>query len=103
MSRQFDRAWATHLLGRARARLVAIAKDERMRRRTELLRLRYGEDLPIREIARRWSVDAAYLHHEHAIARREFKQALRTEVAMHQREQPRDLDRACRELLGLLR
>ena len=72
-------------------------------RRVELLRLRFGEGLPIRAIAARWEVDAAQLHHEYATARAEFRAALREVVAFHQPGRPADeLDSACAELLAIL-
>jgi RNA polymerase sigma-70 factor (ECF subfamily) len=53
-------------------------------RRVELLKLRFGEEMPIRDIARLWNADAARLHHEYATAREEFRAALRDVVAEHQ-------------------
>jgi RNA polymerase sigma-70 factor (ECF subfamily) len=84
-SRAFDRAWATAQLREAR-RLQehqAKTKAEEASRRLELLRLRFHDDLPIREIARAWGMDAAVLHHEYAKARQAFKAALLAVVALH--------------------
>ncbi len=44
--------------------------------RHRLLELRFGENLPIREIAARWDVDPDRLHREYPKAREEFKRAL---------------------------
>ena len=42
----------------------------------ELLRLRFHEGLPIREIAARWKRDTAWVPHQYATAREEFKRAV---------------------------
>jgi hypothetical protein len=54
-----------------------VAKGEDARRRVELLRLRFRDDLSIREIARRWKVEDAWLHHQYGQARKEFERAWR--------------------------
>jgi DNA-directed RNA polymerase specialized sigma24 family protein len=85
LSGKFDRAWARTLLRQA-ARLHADRAPEagpEAVRRVELLRLRFHDGLPIRDIARLWETDAARLHHEYAKARREFRAALRDVVAEH--------------------
>jgi hypothetical protein len=71
LSRAFDQAWAVALV-----RETAQVHEQRARRagsaalrRVELLRLRFQEDLPIREIAQRWQADPAGLHQEYARAR----------------------------------
>jgi RNA polymerase sigma-70 factor (ECF subfamily) len=103
-SRAFDRAWAKALL-----RDAARLQEERARdagpaavRRVELLRLRFHEGLPIRDIASRWGVDAAALHHDYARARQEFKAALLDVVAFHHPGPPTDLEQECARLLALL-
>jgi RNA polymerase sigma-70 factor (ECF subfamily) len=101
----FDRAWARALL-----REAARGQEEAARqsgpaavRRVQLLRLRFHDGLPIREIAAQWGEDPARLHHEYATARDEFRQALRSVVAFHHPGgTPAEIDRACAELLGLL-
>ena len=45
-------------------------------RRVELLRLRFEENLPIRDIALRWATDPATVHKSYALARKEFRSAL---------------------------
>ncbi|MEM7204165.1 MAG: sigma-70 family RNA polymerase sigma factor [Planctomycetota bacterium] len=104
MSRAFDREWARGVVERARHRhrAFASARGERAIRRVELLELRFGEDLPIREIAKRWNVDSAWLHHEYASARDEFKQALRAEVAFDVTGPTAAVDTECRLVLELL-
>ncbi len=86
LSDAFDRAWAQALLRQAarvmEARARAAGSDAQ--RRVELLKVRFGEDMPIRDIARLWNADAPRLHHEYATAREEFRAALRDVVAEHQ-------------------
>jgi len=104
LSRAFDRAWAKTLLREAAGRMEQRARDlgEAACRRVELLRLRFHQQLPIREIAVRWGVEAADLHHEYAKARREFKAALREVVAFHRPGSESQIDQECADLLSLL-
>jgi RNA polymerase sigma-70 factor (ECF subfamily) len=81
LSRVFDRAWAGALMRRAGKLQEERAADADARRRVELLRLRFRDGLPIREIAVRWDVDPAWLHHQFATARDEFRRALLDVVA----------------------
>lgn len=103
-SRAFDRAWAEGLLRRAAERQEGKARvrGPEAARRVELLRLRFQDDLPIRDIAARWNVDPAHLHREYAKAREEFKEALTEEIGFHQPGQGGDLERECQALLDLL-
>jgi RNA polymerase sigma-70 factor (ECF subfamily) len=103
-SRVFDRAWARAMVREAAERqsVLAAGRGEADLRRVELLRLRFHEGLPIREIARLWGQDAALLHHEYARARQEFLAALREVIASHHPGTPRDVDRECAQLLSLL-
>lgn len=104
LSRVFDRAWAKAILREA-ARLQedrARAAGEAALRRVELMRLRFHQDLPIRDIARRWGADAAVVHHEYAKAREEFRAALREVVAFHHGDNPAEVEDECRKLLALL-
>jgi RNA polymerase sigma-70 factor (ECF subfamily) len=99
----FDRAWARSLLKEA-----GRVQEERAKatgpaavRRVQLLRLRFGDGLPIRDIAARWAIDAAKLHHEYAAARDEFRSALRSVVAFHHPgASDGEVERACGELLA---
>jgi RNA polymerase sigma factor (sigma-70 family) len=104
LSRVYDRAWAKAVVREAAERqsVLAAQRDEAALRRVELLRLRFHEGMPIREIARLWGLDAAALHHEYARARQEFRSALRDVIAFHQPESPDDVDRECAQLLSLL-
>jgi len=105
LSRAFDRAWAQSLLREAaalQARKAAAAGAAAVRR-VELLRRRFGEDVPIRDLAVEWGVDAAELHHDYARARREFLEALRETVEFHEPgATPGAIARQCEELARLL-
>lgn len=100
-SRLFDRAWAAAIVREAAEvqRRAAETQGADALRRVEILRLRFREDLPIREIAARWNEDAARLHHEYARARREFQEALVEVIRFHS---PGPRSQALDEALGLL-
>jgi RNA polymerase sigma-70 factor (ECF subfamily) len=103
-ARAFDRAWATALVreaGRLQEQQAQAGGPEACRR-VELLRLRFHEGLPIREIARRWEADAAAVHHEYARARQEFKAALLDVVAFYQPGSPAEVEQECANLLASL-
>jgi RNA polymerase sigma-70 factor (ECF subfamily) len=104
LGRVFDRAWAQALLQEAAARQFeqAQACGAEAQQRVELLRLRFHEGLPIREIARRWQADPGVLHHQYARARKEFLAALREVMAFHQPGSPEEIEQGCAELLTLL-
>ena len=82
VSAAFDRAWARAALRQAAALQAARAAQAGPEavRRVELLRLRFSNDRPIREIAKLWGEDPSRLHHQYAQAREEFKAALREVV-----------------------
>jgi RNA polymerase sigma-70 factor (ECF subfamily) len=100
----FDRAWARAVMRQAacRQRERAERAGAEAVRRAELLRLRFEEGKPIRDIARLWQVDADHLHHEYAKARKEFQQALMEVVAFHCPGPAEAVERECRELVSLL-
>ena len=104
-SRDVERAWARALVGEARDLLDARSRqaDEGARRRVALLELRFQENLPIREIARRWGADPVRLHREYARARSEFRAVLFEVVAGHHPGSPADVERTCEQLLLALR
>ncbi len=104
LSIQFDRAWARAMLRRAAQLQAKWAADsgEAAVRRVELLRLRFQEGLPIREIAARWSEDPAKLHHEYAKARKEFKMALFEVVSFHHPGSAEEVEDECGLLLEIL-
>jgi RNA polymerase sigma-70 factor (ECF subfamily) len=104
LSRVFDRAWATSLLRETSLLLSrrAEARGEEAERRVKILRARFEEGLPIREIARLWNADPARLHKEYAQARREFREALCEVVAVHHPGSASEVERKCAELIDLL-
>ncbi len=88
VSAAFEREFARSLMRQAAGvqNSNAQAKGPEAIRRHALLGLRFRENLPIREIARRWEVDAAWLHHQYATAREEFRAALKHVIKFHQPE-----------------
>ena len=105
LGRAFDRAWAQELLREAALHQEHEARDKgpECEQRVELLRLRFHENLPIREIAKRWELSAEYVHHEYAQARREFERSLRAVIAFHNPDDPAAVARELEELLALFR
>jgi RNA polymerase sigma factor (sigma-70 family) len=103
-SRSFDRAWARGVMRQAREFMHsrALAAGERDRQRVEILRLRFEEGLPIRDVARLLGLEAAYAHHEYAIARKEFRAALAEAVALYLPGSRERIDHECELLLALL-
>lgn len=101
LGRAFDKAWARSMLREAaRVQAELAAGNERATRRVELLRLRFQDGLPIRDIAVRWGEDAARLHHEYATAREEFRSALQRVMAFHMpAATAAQVEAACRDLL----
>ena len=73
------------------------------RRRVEILRLRFGENLPVRDIADRLEMDRDLCHAELRKARAEFQRALREEVLYHNPQGADSVDAGCLKLLELLR
>jgi RNA polymerase sigma factor (sigma-70 family) len=104
LSQVFDRAWAKAIMREAAEKQAGRAEGqgEAHRRRVELLRLRFHDGLPIREIARLWEADPTHLHREYARAREEFRAALMETLAYHHPDSPAEVERECRELLALL-
>jgi RNA polymerase sigma-70 factor (ECF subfamily) len=104
LSKVFDRSWASMIVRQAADLMseAAIGKDDAARKRVELLRLRFGDGLPIREIARRWQVDAKALHRQYARAREEFLAALKDVVGRHQPGTAGEVEVECGRLLALL-
>lgn len=101
LSTAFDRAWGIAILKQAVERHRQTAQDETGSRGVEILRLRFEEDLPIREIARRWGMESARLHKEYARARDAYKDALTEVVAFHHPGNPGEVERECARLLAL--
>jgi RNA polymerase sigma-70 factor (ECF subfamily) len=105
LSRVFDRALARSIMREAAERQAVLAAErgEEAQRRVELLRLRFQEGLPIRDIAALWGAEASDVHRQYAKAREEFRTALRDIVLTHQPQAPDDVDRECAQLLALLK
>jgi len=105
LSAVFDEAWARSILEQAVERQRQAAREEGAdaERRVELLRLRFQDDLPIRDIAERWEIDPARLHKEYAKARREYREALLSVVGFHHPGPPGAVERECAQLLSLIR
>jgi RNA polymerase sigma-70 factor (ECF subfamily) len=104
LSRVFDRAWARAVMREAaeRQREAAQGAGADAQRRVELLRMRFYEGWPIREIARIWGADPADLHRDYARARKEFKSALAEVVAFHHPGSAAAIERECVNLLAML-
>jgi len=97
----FDRAWADTLVKEAKVVQARNASSaEAAMRRVELLELRFGEGLPIREIAERFGEDPGRVHRQYAQARREFLRALREVVRRHHAGSNGGVDAECRRLLA---
>ncbi len=105
VGRLFDREYAQATVKEASIlqRQIAETVGPDAVRRVELLHARFYEGLPIRDIAKSWEVDAAWLHHEYAKARAEFLEALLQVVADSQPSASKaDNERTCKELLSML-
>lgn len=104
LSRVFDAAWAQAIMQETATlqRSRAAVEGGRRLRRVELLRLRFEEGLPIREIAKLWDADAAELHHEYATAREEFRATLREVVALRSCCSQASVDAECESLIDLM-
>ena len=100
----FDKAWAQAIMRAARSRHArrAAKQDEQAVERVDLLRLRFEEGLPIREISARWGADPAVVHRQYAQARVEFSRALFDTVALQHGGEPAAVRRECARLLSLL-
>jgi len=105
LSQVLDRAWARAILDEAgaRHRKEAAIQGKDAMRRVELLRLRFEENLPIREIARHWDMDPDKVHQEYRAARREFRRYLAAELTFHTEGGDEDAERQWEEFLLLLK
>ncbi len=104
LSQVFDRAWARTVMREAAQRMRALAEsaDEAACQRVELLRLRFQEGRPIRDIARAWEQDPALLHRAYSRARAEFRAALEEVVTFHHPGSRAHIQAECVALLDLL-
>lgn len=104
-SQAFDREWARSMLRIAMQlhRQRAEQDGEEQLRRVELLRLRFEAGMPIRDIAAQWQCDPAWLHHEFARARRDFKRSLGLALGLELTVTQDRLDHEVRRLWEALR
>ncbi len=104
LSRMFDRAWAKSLLREAAALQTERAQKqgEAACKRVELLRLRFHENLPLREIARLWNVEVEALRWEYRRAREEFRRVLLEVMSFHHPGSAAEIERECNELISSL-
>jgi RNA polymerase sigma-70 factor (ECF subfamily) len=104
LSHVFDRAWAKSIMRQAGKRHEELARlaGEKALRRFELLRLRFEEELPIRQIAQKWNIDSAVLHREYRKAREEFRAALIEVVRFHHPGSDTEVNREAEALLAML-
>ena len=102
VTKAFERAWAQTVMREAAERQAVLAQErgDAAVKRVELLRLRFEDGLPIRDIASRWNVDPAWLHHEYARARKEFRDIVL--VVVGETEPGCDPEVEAARLLGLL-
>jgi hypothetical protein len=100
----FDQEWAKTLLRLAgdRMREEAERAGPGARLRVELLRLRFYEGLPIREIAVQWEIEPKAAHRAYSKARDEFRACLRSIVAEHTVRTESALDEEVGRILKLL-
>jgi RNA polymerase sigma-70 factor (ECF subfamily) len=104
LSTVFDREWARTMLRLAGDQMRTRAQEgsSEARSRVELLRLRFAEGLPIREIAAKWAAEPEALHRAYAKAREEFRGCLRTVVAEHAVRSEADLEGEVARILDLM-
>jgi RNA polymerase sigma-70 factor (ECF subfamily) len=103
-SRLFDKTWAQAIMAEA-ARLQRTRAEQHgpeAVRRVELLRLRFEENLPIRDIAALWEADPAAVHKSYALARKEFRSALLEVIAFHHQGTAVELEAEASSLLKAL-
>lgn len=103
ISELLDQGWVVMILDGARKRFRnrALLDTEQGARRVELLRLRFEDGLPIREIAKQWASPAEQVHTLYRRARREFHTSLREEILTHAGNAD-DARRLWKEFLALL-
>ena len=104
LSRVFDRDWARTMMRLAGElmRTRAESGSPGALLRVEILRLRFAEGLPIRDIAAQWRVDPDAIHRAYGKAREEFRVCLRRIVAEHSVRSEADLDAEIERVLQIL-
>ena len=104
-SQVFDRAWARLVVREAYDTLIADGGTcPDALRRLQVLRLRYQEGLPPREIARRLAIaDVRAVYQMLSTGRTQFRRALTAVMRSYNPSaSPSEIERYCRDLLGLL-
>lgn len=102
LSQVYDRAWAQSLLREAVLLMSVRAVTASAQRRLEILRQRFEEGLPVRELARRLDMPVDRAHVAYARARREFKRAMRDVVVSATGVADQEADAECMRLIGFL-
>ena len=105
LTQVFDRAWALSIMKQAAQRQseLAQATGKEAVQRVELLRKRFQDGLPIREIAKEWNVEAADLHREQTKARHEFLVALLDVLSFHNPGSNAEIQHEAEKMLAMLR
>lgn len=105
LSAAFDREWARGLLRHALRKLADEAAGEgaEAERRVELLRLRFQDGTPIREVASAWNEDPVHLHRQFTRARRAFRRVLLRLLGFEDRTDGPEVRQEIQRLLALLR
>ena len=100
----FDRAWARQMVAEALRRVAVAEQGERRPISSrQLLDMRFGSDMPVRDIARAYDLDPQIVHRQYELARRRFRAALRDVVAEHEPACDGDVDAECRRIMEALR
>jgi RNA polymerase sigma factor (sigma-70 family) len=100
LSLVFDRAWLDTVLGQAVQYLEERAQeDAAARKRVEILKLRFGDGRPYKEIAGELGIPVSAIYREAEQAREEFKRSLFDVVARDSGGSPASIERECREIL----
>ena len=104
LSQVFDRAWALSIVQEAvfLYRQRAQGMGGRELQRVEILRLRFEDELPVREIATQLGLSPELVHKEYARARQGYRAVLEDVVAAHYPQSEDNLDERCREIMRLL-
>ncbi len=101
LSRAFDQSWARAVLRETVELLeqqAPIVSDAAVVR-VEILRLRFRDGLPIRNIATRLGRDPAWVHHNYAKARDEFRRTLIEVLARRLSLSPADIESQWKRLM----
>lgn len=104
LSKAFDREWARSIMKEAACLQVERAEQKGAEAvlRVEILRLRFQEGLPIRQVAAKLNLDATHTHRQYAVARKEFREALFDTVQFHHPGSHAEIEQECADLLTLL-